>query len=100
MLRRFAGFFLLCLFTGTALIAQTDRAVLRGLVKDSSGASVTDAQISVTEIKTNMQVRTLTTNTNAAVATDSCENFQRAAALEDSASRLSTRFVTSRFVCV
>ena len=64
MLRRFAGFFLFCLFTGTALMAQTDRAVLRGVVKDSSGASVPDAQISVTEIQTNIQVRTLTTDAN------------------------------------
>src|ERR1700690_3422102 len=63
MLRRFAGFFV-CLFAGTALLAQTDRAVLRGVVKDSSGASVPDAQISVTEIQTNIQVRALTTDAN------------------------------------
>ncbi len=63
MLRRFAGFFF-CLFAGTALLAQTDRAVLRGVVKDSSGASVPDAQISVTETQTNIQVRTLTSDAN------------------------------------
>jgi hypothetical protein len=63
MLRRFAGLFL-CLFAGTALLAQTDRAVLRGVVKDSSGASVPTAHITVTEIQTNIQVRALLSDAN------------------------------------
>ena len=57
------GFFF-CLFAGTALMAQTDRAVLRGVVKDSSGASVPTAHITVTEIQTNIQVRALISDAN------------------------------------
>ena len=37
---------------------------MRGVVKDSSGAFVPDAQIIVTEIETNIQVRTLVTDAN------------------------------------
>jgi hypothetical protein len=54
----------LCLLSGTVLFAQTDRAVLRGVVKDSSGAYVPNAQLTVTEIQTNIQARTLTTDAN------------------------------------
>ena len=53
-----------CLLAATALLAQTDRSVLRGVVKDSSGAAVPNAQIVVTEIQTNIQVRTLTSDAN------------------------------------
>ena len=60
--RTVACFF--CLFAGTALLAQTDRAVLRGVVKDSSGALVPNAQITVTEIQTNVQARTLSSDAN------------------------------------
>ena len=63
MLRPFAGLFV-CLFAGTALFAQTDRAVLRGVVKDSSGASVPTTHITVTEIQTNIQARTLVSDAN------------------------------------
>jgi hypothetical protein len=49
---------------GTALLAQTDRAVLRGVVKDSSGAAVPNAQIVVTEIQTNIQARNLLSDAN------------------------------------
>ena len=63
MLRRSTGL-LLCLLTGTILFAQTDRAVLRGVVKDSSGAFVPSAQITVTEIQTNIQARTLLSDAN------------------------------------
>ena len=63
MLFRTTGF-LFCLFAGTLLLAQTDRAVLRGIVKDSSGAAVPSAQITVTEILTNIQVRTLLSDAN------------------------------------
>src|SRR5579862_3952459 len=55
---------LLCLLAGTLLFAQTDRAVLRGVVKDSSGAFVPGAQVTVTEIQTNIQARTLQTDAN------------------------------------
>ncbi len=63
MLRRSTSL-LLCLLTGTILFAQTDRAVLRGVVKDSSGAFVPNAQVVVTEIQTNIQARTLLTDAN------------------------------------
>jgi hypothetical protein len=52
------------LFIGATLLAQTDRAVLRGVVKDSSGAFVPGAQIIVTEIATNIQARNLVTDAN------------------------------------
>ena len=63
MLRRFVGLFV-CLFAGTSLFAQTDRAVLRGVVKDSSGAAVPTSHITVTEIQTNIQARTLVSDAN------------------------------------
>ncbi len=53
-----------CLFAGGTLFAQTDRAVMRGVIKDSSGASVPGAQITVTEIETNIQVRNLASDGN------------------------------------
>lgn len=37
---------------------------MRGVVKDASGASVPNAHIAVTQIQTNIQVRTLVTDTN------------------------------------
>jgi len=52
------------LFSATVLFAQTDRAVLRGVVNDSSGAVVPGAQITVTEIQTNIQARNVVTDTN------------------------------------
>jgi hypothetical protein len=55
---------LLSLFFGTVLLAQTDRSVLRGVVKDSSGAYVPNAQVTVTEIQTNIQARNLLTDAN------------------------------------
>ncbi len=63
MLRRIVGLFV-CLFAGTLLFAQTDRAVLRGVVKDSSGAAVPTSHITVTEIQTNIQARTLVSDAN------------------------------------
>ncbi len=53
-----------CLVAGTLVFGQTDRAVLRGVVKDSSGAAIPNAQITVTEIQTNIQVRNLTSDAN------------------------------------
>ena len=55
--------FVSCLFAGTLLFAQTDRAVLRGVVKDSSGAFVPNAAITVTEIQTNIN-RNLVSDAN------------------------------------
>src|SRR5215831_16135697 len=55
---------LLTLFFGTVLLAQTDRSVLRGVVKDSSGAYVPNAQVTVTETQTNIQARNLLTDAN------------------------------------
>ena len=55
---------LLCIFAGALLFAQTDRAVLRGVVKDSSGAFVPNAQVTVTETETNIQARSLITDAN------------------------------------
>jgi len=46
------------------LFAQTDRAVLRGVVKDSSGAFVPNAQVTITETETNIQARSLITDAN------------------------------------
>src|SRR6185312_9903270 len=63
MFRPFVGLFV-CLFAGTSLFAQTDRAVLRGVVKDSSGAAVPTSHITVTEIQTNIQARTLVSDSN------------------------------------
>ncbi|HEY3835165.1 MAG TPA: carboxypeptidase-like regulatory domain-containing protein, partial [Bryobacteraceae bacterium] len=55
----------LCLCVPAAIVfAQTDRAVLRGVVKDSSGALVPGAHITVSEIQTNIQARTLVTDAN------------------------------------
>jgi len=53
-----------CLLAGTLLFAQTDRGVIRGVVKDASGAFVPGAQITITEIQTNIQARSLASDTN------------------------------------
>jgi hypothetical protein len=62
MLHRTRALFF-CLFAGTVLFAQTDRAVLRGVVKDTSGAIVPNAQVTVTEVQTNI-ARNLVTDAN------------------------------------
>jgi hypothetical protein len=54
----------LCLLSGTVLFGQTDRAVLRGVAKDSSGAFVPNVQVTVTEIQTNIQARSVLTDEN------------------------------------
>lgn len=56
--------FCLCLLAVATLYAQTDRAVLRGVIKDSSGAFVPNVQILVTEIETNIQIRSLVSDAN------------------------------------
>ena len=53
-----------CLLAGGTLFAQTDRAVLRGVIKDASGALIPGAQIAVTEIETNIQARSLVSDAN------------------------------------
>src|SRR5512146_2488217 len=44
-----------------ALLAQTDRGVITGTVKDTTGAVVPNAQITATEISTNAAYKTKTT---------------------------------------
>lgn len=51
-----------CLLAVTVLFAQTDRGVIRGTVKDASGAFVPGAQITITQIQTNVQARSLTSD--------------------------------------
>jgi hypothetical protein len=55
---------LLVLFSGMVLFGQTDRAVLRGVAKDSSGAFVPNVQVTVTEIQTTIQARSVLTDEN------------------------------------
>ena len=47
-----------------ALLAQTDRATLRGVVTDPSGSVVPNAQILIQEVGTNIEARKLTTDEN------------------------------------
>ena len=53
-----------CLLAGTVLFAQTDRGVIRGVVKDASGAFVPGVQITITEIQTNVKARSLVSDAN------------------------------------
>ena len=46
---------LLVFFIATSLVAQTEKATLRGLVTDATGAVVPDIAITVTEIATNLE---------------------------------------------
>lgn len=62
--RRYFLIVCLCLLPGALLVAQTDRAVLRGIVKDSSGALVPNAHITITEIQTNIQARNVVSDAN------------------------------------
>ena len=53
------------LFAASALVAQTEKATVRGTVTDSSGAVVPDAVITVTDIGTNIDRKTVSdTNGN------------------------------------
>ena len=54
--------FALCLCAMTVLLAQTDRGVVTGTVKDSSGAVVPGAQVSAVQTGTNERFRTTTTS--------------------------------------
>jgi hypothetical protein len=68
-LRRAPRFSILCvigllLITASAAVAQTGLSVLRGTVNDQSGAVVPGADISVTELATNIKVRTIRTDSN------------------------------------
>jgi hypothetical protein len=62
--RKFGVFFCLCLLAGLPLFGQTDRAELRGVVTDASGAFVPNAQVTITEIDTNILARSLVTDAN------------------------------------
>ncbi|HEY3132897.1 MAG TPA: TonB-dependent receptor [Acidobacteriota bacterium] len=57
------GFALLFL-TAAPLLAQSERATLRGTVTDSSGAVVPGAEVVVTEVATNIEVRHFATDDN------------------------------------
>lgn len=52
---------LVCL-AGVGASAQTERATLRGTVADASGSSIPGAEVSITEIKTSIEARHLTTD--------------------------------------
>jgi len=52
---------LLCFFAGAMLLAQTDRGVITGTVKDSSGAVVPGAQVTALQSSTNASFKTKTT---------------------------------------
>jgi len=64
-LRWWSTFALAILLVATsAAIAQTSKATLRGTVTDPSGAIVPGAEITVTDVGTNVEVRRLITDTN------------------------------------
>jgi Carboxypeptidase regulatory-like domain/TonB dependent receptor len=54
----------LLLITSSSVVGQTGLSVLRGTINDQSGAVVPDAEISVTELATNIKVRTIRTDSN------------------------------------
>jgi hypothetical protein len=51
----------LCSLCAAALLAQTDRGVITGTVKDTSGAVVPNAQITATDLSTNAAYKTKST---------------------------------------
>lgn len=55
--------FLFFLLSG-AMLAQTEKATLRGTVIDPSGAVVANASVVVTEVATNVEARRVTTDEN------------------------------------
>ncbi|MCX6628796.1 MAG: TonB-dependent receptor, partial [Candidatus Solibacter sp.] len=56
-------FLLLFVCSAACLLAQSDRGVISGSVKDSSGASVPEARVTVTHVQTNVASNTVTTST-------------------------------------
>jgi hypothetical protein len=58
------GFIGLSLFIASSVMAQTGLSVLRGTVNDQSAAAVPGAEISVTELATNIKARTVTSDSN------------------------------------
>src|SRR5271157_5348784 len=61
MPRKLRFFVVLCLCALTSLLAQTDRGVITGTVKDASGAVVPGAQVTAIQTSTNTSFRTNTT---------------------------------------
>jgi hypothetical protein len=62
--RNFQVLLLVLLAASGSLLAQTDRATLRGTVSDPSGLPVPGAQVVITELGTNIEARRLTTDEN------------------------------------
>src|SRR5947209_1999588 len=54
----------LLFLAAVALLAQSERATLRGTVTDSSGAVVPGAEVVVTEVATNIEARHFATDDN------------------------------------
>src|SRR5215475_9048779 len=50
------------LICSAPLLAQTAFSILRGTATDSNGAAVPDVKITITDLTTNISVRTLTTD--------------------------------------
>ena len=55
MLRKLSGLFVLILFSAAAVFAQTHTATVSGEVKDSSGAMIPGANVTVHNIETNLK---------------------------------------------
>ncbi|HEY6181225.1 MAG TPA: carboxypeptidase-like regulatory domain-containing protein, partial [Terriglobales bacterium] len=53
-------FSFLCSFSFTALFAQVDTGTIAGTVRDSQGASVASATVTLTEVDTNAVTKTQT----------------------------------------
>ncbi len=64
MLRMLTRLILAALLVSGALLAQTDRATLRGTVTDPTGLVVPNATITIEEVGTNIEARRLTTDEN------------------------------------
>ena len=64
MLRILTRLLVITLLVAGALLAQTDRATLRGTVTDPTGLVVPNAQVIIEEVGTNIEARRLTTDEN------------------------------------
>ena len=66
------------IFAATALLAQTEKATVRGTVTDSTGAVVPEAIITVSDIATNLDRKTTSdTNGNFEVPESPAGHLQR-----------------------
>src|SRR6185369_13756714 len=64
VLRNSTKLLLLLALGAYALLAQTDRATLRGTVTDASGSVVPNAQVVIQEVGTSIEARRLITDEN------------------------------------